>query len=332
LARPLIAVVGPDSLIGRELRDVLAQGDLAPDIRLVASESDEAGALKEIAGEPTVVGKLGPESFVDADAVVFAGTPESTDEAIKTALGPIPVDTTYRAEDHPRARLRAPMVEAEETAVPEDTVHVIAHPAAIALALVLGRLQDAHPIVRAVCHIFEPASERGTKGIDELQQQTTNLLSFRTLPKQIYDAQVSFNVLPRYGEDAPAPLEQSEIRIERHLASLLSRWSTVPMPSLRLIQVPVFHGHSFSIWVELEDNPGPAAIEDALSGDPVDLRAAGEDPPNIVGNAGQGGVAVGAITQDRNDTNACWIWMVSDNLRVVAENAVAVLRQALAAR
>jgi hypothetical protein len=41
---------------------------------------------------------------------------------------------------------------------------------------------------------------------------------------------------------------------------------------------------------------------------------------------------VGAITQDRNDMNACWIWMVSDNLRVVAENAVAVLRQALAAR
>ena len=65
MARPLIAVVGPDSLIGRELRDVLAQGDLAPDIRLVASESDEAGALTEVAGEPTEKSKA--TIIVDVD-------------------------------------------------------------------------------------------------------------------------------------------------------------------------------------------------------------------------------------------------------------------------
>ena len=34
------------------------------------------------------------------------------------------------------------------------------------------------------------------------------------------------------------------------LASLLAGWPGVPMPSLRLIQAPVFHGHSFSLWVE----------------------------------------------------------------------------------
>ena len=34
-----------------------------------------------------------------------------------------------------------------------------------------------------------------------------------------------------------------EARIERHLASLLALTGQAPMPSLRLIQAPVFHGH-----------------------------------------------------------------------------------------
>jgi len=33
---------------------------------------------------------------------------------------------------------------------------------------------------------------------------------------------------------------------------------------------------------------------------------------------------VGAVAMDRNDPQACWCWLVADNLRLVAENAVAV--------
>ena len=42
---------------------------------------------------------------------------------------------------------------------------------------------------------------------------------------------------------------------------------------------------------------------------------------------GQGGIAVGAIAPDRNRPEAAWFWIVSDNLRVTAENGVAVARQ-----
>jgi hypothetical protein len=48
-----------------------------------------------------------------------------------------------------------------------------------------------------------------------------------------------------------------------------------------------------------------------------------------VGVAGQDGVAVGAVAMDRNDPQACWCWLVADNLRLAAENAVAVGRQFL---
>jgi aspartate-semialdehyde dehydrogenase len=137
-------------------------------------------------------------------------------------------------------------------------------------------------------------------------------------------------MLARYGEEAPATLEESELRIERHLATLLDLpgdGEGAPMPSLRVIPAPVFHGLSFSAWVEFDGNPGVDALENGLSMDSIDVRGADTEPPNNVGQAGQSGISVGAILPDRNDSEAVWFWFVADNLRLAAENAVAVVRE-----
>jgi aspartate-semialdehyde dehydrogenase len=178
-----------------------------------------------------------------------------------------------------------------------------------------------------VVHVFEPASERGQRGLDELQQQTVGVLSFKKLKTDVFDTQLAFNMLPRYGEEALEPLEGVEQRIEKHLASLLNSWPGIPMPSLRLIQAPVFHGHSISAWVEFEENPGAEALAKALDREGIDVRP--EDPPSNAGIAGQSGVSAGAIVVDHNQPRACWFWLVSDNFRLAAENAVAVARETL---
>jgi aspartate-semialdehyde dehydrogenase len=323
-----IALVGGRTLLGRELRDVLATSQPDVQLKLAAADEDEAGTLTEQAGEPTVVSDLEAENLRGADAVLLAASPELSRKVLDMKLPGILIDLTYTAEDDPRARLRAPLVEPAGFEA-GTKVHVIAHPAAIALALFLNPLHLRHPIRRAVVHIFEPASERGAKGVEELQQQTVSLLSFKGLPKDIYDAQVSFNMLARYGEDAKPALEDIELRIERHLATLLANSSHAPMPSLRLVQAPVFHGHSFSLWVEFEENPGVEAIGKTLTAAGVDVRGDDLEPPNNVGMAGQSGIAVGAIALDRNHPSACWVWMVADNLRLAAENALAVAREEL---
>ena len=76
------------------------------------------------------------------------------------------------------------------------------------------------------------------------------------------------------------------------------------MPSLRVVQAPVFHGYSFSAWVEFEGNPGIEAIESGLAFDAIEVLSEEFDPPNNVGQAGQSGIAVGAISPDRNDPEA----------------------------
>jgi aspartate-semialdehyde dehydrogenase len=328
LAKPAaLALVGSESLIGREIRDLLGGNSLGQDLKLIAAEGEETGKLTEHAGEPAILGALDAEGLSFARVIFLAGPAVSTAKVLAVAPPALLIDLSGAAEDVPHARVRAPMVEPAGYQVPDDSVHVVANAAAIALALVLDRLQQAHRIKRALAHIFEPASERGYVGITELERQTTGLLTFKGQPKDVFDAQLAFNMLSRYGEEAPAALADAELRIERHLATLLALSSHAPMPSLRLLQAPVFHGYSISLWVEFESNPRLGAIERSLDSEPIDLRTGDTTPPDVVGIAGQNGVAVGTITVDRNNPQALWLWIVTDNLRLRAENALLVAQE-----
>ena len=327
VSRPTFALVGSESLLGREIRDIVSTSGASIDLRLIGIAEDEPGRLTRVGDEPTMIGVLTAENLADSRALFLAGSPESSRKALELAgEAATVIDLTYAAEERPEARLRAPIVESEREDE-EAAVHVIAHPAAIALALFLRRLQSLEPVRRSVIEVLAPASEQGAAGVEELQSQTVNLLSFKSVPRAVFDAQLSFSLLARYGEEAPVSLEETEQRIERHLATLLAipgDGEGAPMPSLRVLQAPVFHGYSFSAWVQFESNPGVEFLESGLVSASIEVRGVDFEPPTNVGQAGQGGIAVGGIVPDRNDAEACWFWIVADNVRLLAENAVAV--------
>jgi aspartate-semialdehyde dehydrogenase len=332
-SKPVIAIVGGESLLGKEVRELLDAGQLAASVELIASEeSGDASILTRGRDEPLVMSSLQTADLGTARIAILTGSAESSRKAFEQIRGatpaPVVIDVNGGLEDRPETRLRAPMVEPAGHAV-AGAIQAIAHPAAIALALFLIELRKAGAIRRSVAQIFEPASERGQAGLDELHKQTAGLLSFKPLVKDVFDAQLSFNMLPRYGSDSPHSLTEIELKIERHLASLLAGAVSVPMPSLRLIQAPVFHGYSISVWVEFENNPGTVAIVKALESGQIDVRGAEHEPPTNAGIAGQGGISVGGIAPDRNDPRACWFWVVADNLRIVAESALEVARELL---
>lgn len=329
-----IALIGGETLLGKEVREVLAATELGGRVRLVASGEEDSGTLTEIDGAAAFLAKLDPEDIEGARVLILAGTAESSATAIAANPSGLVVDLTLATEDEPDARIRAPQVEnpdfdgaapGSQSAGPQ----IVAHTAAIVIAMVLRQINRNFPIARAIVHIFEPASERGTAGIEELQQQTVNLLSFQPLPKKVFDAQLAYSLLAQLGPEAPTRLADVEDRIERHLATLLERMDGPPMPSLRLIQAPVFHGYTFSFWIEFEETPAAPDLEDALSHEPFDLRGADLEPPNNVGIAGQSGVSVGAIAPDRNNSSAFWLWAAADNLRLAAETAALIAAEVL---
>ena len=219
--------------------------------------------------------------------------------------------------------LVAPWIEHQlrKTAPPElqPGPVVVAHPASIVLALLLARTQSAAPLQRAVALVLEPASEYGQKGMDELHQQTVNLLSFQPLPKKFFDVQVAFNMVAQFGEQSAASLAATFQRITDHYRKIADGQSIVP--SVLAVQAPIFHGHGIALNLQFEAAADVAQISAALAGDHISVIDSPQEAPNNVNAAGQGEILVSVI-KDASDARSVWLWAASDNLRVAAINAV----------
>lgn len=325
---PVAAIIGAETLLGRELRDLLSERKPAPAVRMLSGEAGHA-KITIAEAEAEVLGPIDRDSLTGLDVMFLAGTSEAARLAMEMAgpAGPPMIDLTGALEDHPRARLRAPGLKSDDGR-PIETIDVIVHPAAYALSLLLHRVRSRFALVRCIAEVFEPASERGQAGLTELQKQCVNLFAFKPLPKEVFDAQAGFNMLARYGPESTHNLEEIEARIDRHLASLLLP-ANIPVPSLRLIHAPVFHGYSFSVWIEFQQDPGVESLEEAIASSDIEVLRAAEDPPNNVGAAGEGALQVGGVRQDRNQPRSYWLWMTSDNLRSSARLAAQVAEEYL---
>jgi len=200
------AIVGAASLKGKELAELLNERNFpAADIRLL-DDDESLGQLEAMGDEISFIQRVRAEQFEHVDFTFFASDQESTRRSWRDArdAGSAIIDLSAVLEDQPGATVRSLWIERERGQVAPPELQpgpcVTAHPVAVVLALLLLRARKAGVIRRVVATMFEPASEHGQRGMDELHQQTVNLLSFQPLPKEVFDAQVAFNLVARYGQ------------------------------------------------------------------------------------------------------------------------------------
>jgi aspartate-semialdehyde dehydrogenase len=323
-----IAIAGASTLLGRELKEALSESPLAAARFILLDEEVAHGQLDQVGDEVTIVQAIDAETFERVDFTFFCDTEDLTRKYWRQALrsGSTVLDLSGALDQETGVLVRAPWLGTTAATVDLFTPAVVpAHPAALALALVLDRLQQAAPVRFAAATLMLPASEFGRTALDELHQQTVTLLSFQGLPRAIYDAQVAYNMLSGLGESATVSLSVVDARIRRHYVALAAgRW---PALALQVIHTPVFHGHTFSIAVELERPVKITALEEALDGEHVDLVLEDTDSPSNLAATGQNDVLVrlrpelGGV-RNPNETSRLWLWAASDNLRLNAQNAV----------
>jgi aspartate-semialdehyde dehydrogenase len=320
-----VAIIGAATLKGRELKEVLTERNFpARDTRLLDDE-ESLGQVDAVGDEPTFIQSVMPEHLENVDFAFFTSDESYTRNTWQMArkAGNDIIDLSYALENEPGVTLRAPWVERELGVAPAidfgGAPVCIAHPAAIVLALLLLRVQKACAIQQTVVTVFEPASEHGRRGMDELHEQTVNLLSFQQLPRTVFDAQIAFNLLDRYGEKALPPLSSVDERIRSHFRSLVG--DKLAVPSLMLLQAPIFHGHAFSIYIETSHPMKTEAAAQALKGEHVEIAQGFEDSPSNVNAAGQEQIQI-MLREDPQHSNGLWLWAASDNLRIAAVAAV----------
>ena len=322
-----IAIAGASTLLGREVKEALEESPLAAASFVLLDEEEVQGQLVQVGDEPTFVQAIGPDAFERMDFTFFCGTEDLTRKHWREALraGSTVLDLTGALDQEAGVLVRAPWLGSAAAEADLFTPAVVpANPAALALALLLERLQQAAPVRFAAATVIVPASEFGRAAMDELHQQTVSLLSFQGVPREVYDTQAAYNLLAGLGEAATVSLSATETRIRRHYDALSAgRWPTL---ALQVIHAPVFHGQTFSIAIELERPVEISALEDALGGDHVDLVLEDTDSPSNLAATGQNDVLVRLRPEQgtRNSTQVSrlWLWAASDNLRLQAQNAV----------
>jgi aspartate-semialdehyde dehydrogenase len=322
-----IGIVGASSLAGRELADTLAESTLAASDIVLLDDEDLAGQITAAGDEATFIQKIDADSFAAMDFVFFAGAPEATRKYWKAArlAGASILDLTNALEAEPGVIVRAPWAHLAGPNQPDLTTPAVvaAHPAALMLLLAASRIHAKLPVRTLAATVFEPASEHGRPAMDELHQQTVALLSFQSLPREQYDAQVAFNLLPSLGESAKVNLAATRTRILTQYTSLSPAGS--PELTLQLAQAPVFHGYVASVLVELQTPATVGQIEASLHGESIEITTPDSDPPSNISAAGQPNVlaSVRSTTSDDAPSTRFWLWLAADNLKLSALNAIA---------
>jgi aspartate-semialdehyde dehydrogenase len=330
------AIVGAASLKGKEVAEMLNERNFpAVDVRLL-DDDESIGQLEATGDEINFIQSVRAEQFTHVDFTFFAADAECTRNNWKRArdAGSAIIDLSGALEQEADAQVRSLWLERERGQIWQPELQpapcVVPHPAAVTLALLLLRARKAGAIRSAVATVFQPASEQGQKGMDELHQQTVNLLSFQSLPKDVFDVQVAFNMVARYGQKSQLSLESLEARVRRDYQKLAG--PDAPQPSLMVLQPPVFHGHSLAIFLEMEHPVDQERVSQALSGDHVALAGAEDDSqPSNVNTAGQANILV-SLKSEATRPNGIWLWAAADNLRIAAINAVECAESMIATR
>ncbi|HYL69000.1 MAG TPA: Asd/ArgC dimerization domain-containing protein [Candidatus Limnocylindria bacterium] len=332
-----VAIVGASSLRGKELKRVLEERNYPAGEIILLDESVMVGTLTEAAGEPTFIRALEEDSFERARFAFFAGSPADAERNWQVAqrAGATVIDLTGAIAVSGHATSWIPSLSSVLLPVGPSQAGGSARAAAYysppspvviacTLAAGLGKLSPQ----RIMILFFPPVSERDQAGVEELENQTTNLLTFREISKVVFDEQLAFNLLKGYGAESKPRLEDVRKGVAREVAQYLA--GRAPTPAIQLVQAPVFYGYAFAAYAEFASAVPIEILQAAFAGLGVKFSAAGDPTPTNISVAGESEIHLARIEPDPNVSTGAWLWGVADNLRLAATNAVRIAEELLA--
>ncbi len=329
-----VAIVGASTFRGKELAQVLEDRNFPVSDLVLLDTSLQPGTLTEAAGEPTFIRSLDKDSFDGVRFAFFAGSAldASQNRTVASGAGATIIDLTGALAASGDATAWIPSLDAVLSLKPTSGSNgsaiangFVAPSAPVIIACTLAAALGKFAPQRVSILLFPPVSERDQVGIEDLENQTRNLLAFRDVGSSGFDAQVAFNLLPGYGEEGKPRLQDIRSDVSRDVALYLS--GRAPMPAIQLLQAPVFYGYAFAAFAEFESPEPPERLEAALASIGVKIGDAGDPAPSNVSVAGESEIQLSHIEADPGVANGVWLWGVADSLRLATTNAVRIAEE-----
>jgi aspartate-semialdehyde dehydrogenase len=310
-----VAMVGADSLRGKELRKILDTKNFPlRDIEFYDPDvEEEYSKLTQFRGEPKVVHHLERDSLRSADLVFLAA-----DKKVNREYGALADRQDFRAIDLSgtfNSDENVPVVVAgvNDELINERALALIAnpHPVTVVLAHIFHVVVKKFGLSKAVSFILQPVSAFEESGIEELADQSYCLLSSESPSKKVFSEQIAFNILSHTEKADEDGFSSAEKQIQSELRRVLPAHD-FPL-SLSIIQVPVFYTYSIMIFLELKRKTDIQGMKSIFRAHPLfDLSLPTRSSPVSV--AGKDKIFIGQIKREKSFPNSFWVWTVADNL------------------
>ena len=300
-----VGIVNPQTLVGTEIQSILRERSFPyAKIVLLDSTGQSTGMLTEIGNEPALVLPVSDDELEDCDIVFFCGPAEGNREWIQRyeedTFVAIDLSQPSSAAD---GRLAVAGVNLDEIGS-NDRLLVSPHPVAIPIAIILHQVELLSSVEMCAATVVQPASELDQRGIEELARQTISVLNIQTVPHEVFDRQLAFNLYPA--------TERNEELITAQIKAL-----TDPSTQLALLvtQGTVFHGHTFSLFVKTNEELDLARVTATLRANAAIAFAEGDQAFGTIDAAGKDEVLIAEVRPDASIRGGFWVWAVCDNLR-----------------
>ena len=325
-----VAVVGATGAVGTEMIEILEERKFpVGELRLLASARSEGGTVA-FHDKDVVIQELTKNSFAGVDIALFsAGADISREYApVAAKAGAVVIDNSAAWRMDKDVPLVVPEVNKADIGKHKG---IIANPncSTIQMVVALKPLHDAARIKRIVVTTFQSVSGTGKEAMDELLEESRDLLSFKEATPSVYPYQIAFNCLPHIDDFLPSGYTKEEMKMLHETRKIMGDDSI--RVTATTVRAPVYVGHSESVNIETEkklsanearallaEAPGVQVYDDPLHKIyPMPIDAAGKDE-----------VYVGRIREDESIPNGLNLWIVADNLRKgAALNAVQIAEE-----
>jgi len=316
-----LVIAGASSLLGAELKSLLQESRFAGWDFSLLDEETAAGTLTEAAGEAAVIQPVEEGSFSHAKLVFFTASEAFSQRNLPAARGSgaTVIDLSGAALTVPGVNVWFAIDGVGPSPNKDKTLYAIPSTPGLASVRLLGALAPAG-LSRLVLIFFRPVSEAGRRGIEELEAQTTQLLSFQSIDQPLFDTQVAFNLLDRYGAASGENLQSVRTRIHREAGAAAGR--NLVAPSIQVLHVPVFYGYTFLAIAELNPQQSKDALLEICRKAGFTLDSDASSPLGNLTASGDSSIHLALPESDSAQRGTWWFWGAADNIRLPAATAI----------
>lgn len=324
-----VAVVGAKGAVGHEIITLLEKrkfpvGEFRP-----FGSARSAGQTVKFNGKDYKIQELKaqPGEFKGVDIILSSPGASVSKQFSQHAIkdGALIIDNTSAFRMNPDVPLVVPEINGDDIFKHKG---IIANPncSAIIMLMALAPLHRKNPVRRVLCATYQAVSGAGAVAMEELKEQTAEVLAGKPATKKVFPHQIAFNLFSHNAAIEDGGYNGEELKMIQEARKILHD-ETIKIVTT-CVRVPVLRAHTEVLYLEFEKPMSPEDAKAILSKAPgVDLQddAKNNHYPMPIEASNRENVLVGRIRKDLSSDNGLALMVAGDQLwKGAALNAVQI--------